>query len=119
MIKIEKVKGYKYTIEGFSDNDKFAKGILALANLKSSDKSVIDFKTHVGSNIVTVIATEETMNHTFENFVGEVTSKEEFDIYIIEYSDLSNINQELLTRLTDRYYESKDVGFNCYFTSDI
>src|SRR5690625_7961566 len=107
---MQKTKGYKYDIQGFSDLDKFAKGVLALANLKSSNKGIIDFTTHAGSNDITIIATENNESY-LEEYVGEVKSKKEIDVYSIEYDNLSTSAQKLTTKLEDEYRsEERRVG---------
>lgn len=115
---MEKIKGYRYEIEGFSDLNEFAKGILALANLKSSNQGIIDFRTTQESNKVVVIATEDNESY-LESYMGKVVNKTEIEVYIVEYDDLSKENQKILNDLEDRYYEGEDVEPGYYIACNL
>lgn len=86
---MEKPKGFSYTIKGFEDIDKFAKGILALVNIKSNRRKIIaDFRTFEGTWQVEVITYEE-MDSYLESYVGEIVDKEECYLLEIGYEDFN------------------------------
>lgn len=80
---MEKQKGYKYIIEGHQDLDNFAKGILALTNLRSNEQGVIDFRTFIDSQKVVVI-TKHDNDAYLESYVGEIIEKKEIDLFVAD-----------------------------------
>jgi hypothetical protein len=96
---LERVKGFDYTIKGFEDLDKFSKGILALVNLKSNRRKVIaDFRTYEGTWQVSVTTYYE-MDDYLESYIGEIESKEEFEILEIDYQDFNRSAQKVAEEL--------------------
>lgn len=86
---METVKGYKYTLEGHEDLDKFAKGILFMVNAQSSRKgTIVNVQTLDGSNIVVVDSLIE-IDSEVEAYFKEVRSKEIIDILQLDFDDLN------------------------------
>lgn len=94
---MKKTRGVQYTIDGKANLDDFAKGILALTNVRSGNGGgLIDFSTTLGTNIITVVVKEEHATSHFDNFlkaqVGNIRSKDEIDLVEI---DANYIKDEL------------------------
>ena len=93
---METVKGYKYTLEGHDDLDKFARGILAMTNAMSSrNDTVIGINTLEGTNTVVIQSLIE-IDSEVENFFKEVISKEKIDVLRLDSVDLSDKAQHWL-----------------------
>jgi hypothetical protein len=96
---LEKIVGYNYTIDGFEDLDKFAKGILALVNIKSNRRKVIaDFRTFEDTWIVEVITYDE-MDDYLESYVGKISDKEKQIICEFDYNDLERSSKKVIENL--------------------
>lgn len=78
---MEREKGYKYLLEGSSNLDEFAMGVLTLVNLQSNDMGILKIQTFQDSERVLVITNHENDSY-MESYVGKVLMKEEIDIYI-------------------------------------
>jgi hypothetical protein len=119
---LDNIKGILYTVKGHKDLDKFAKGILALVNARSSIKnSIVDFKTHEGTNIVEVITVnqghyQKNTEKTIKALVGEIEEQKEIKIFNFHFDHL---NKELQKEL----YNSEEYDINdeeeVYFGFDL
>lgn len=84
-------------MDGFEGLNKFALGVLALTNAKSSRKgTVVDFRTFEGTNIVSVTSLVE-IDGTLTSLVGEIRDKEPIDIIQIEFDDLKTKGQKVIS----------------------
>lgn len=109
---MEKLKVFDYTIKGFEDLDKFAKGILALTNIKSNRRQVIaDFRTFEDTWQVEVITYQE-MDSYLESMVGEIIEKEEYYLLEIDYNDLNREAKKVAEQLEiEKPFEHKIIYF--------
>lgn len=98
---MEKVKGFKYFIDGFEDLTKFSKGILALTNVKCSRSgTIVDIRTYEDSWNVSVVSMIDIESFIDSN-VGKVASKEEIEIITVEFDDLNHSTQEYIDKKWD------------------
>lgn len=112
---MDKEKGFRYLVEGKEDLGDFAKGILALANLRSSELGVVDFSTHAGSQLVTIISYIENDSY-INSHVGKVIEKEEISINVLTYEGLSRESQKEVEQLDELYFSN---GNNYHIVADL
>lgn len=112
-MKMQKVKTYQYTVEGHEDVEKFAKGILALANVKSNSKDEIaSFRTFNGTNLVQI--TMYSRGDTFiEHHVGKIRNVEEKEVLHLEWEDIVQDAQNVIGEIEDTG-EEPEVIFGEY-----
>jgi hypothetical protein len=114
VFKLNKVKGFCYTIQGHDDIDKFAKGILALTNLKSStDNKIFDIKTYENTNIVAVVTADEIDDYIREH-MGDISDKEEITILFADIDDLNGKSQQTIFDMennSSEYFFHMDISY--------
>lgn len=115
---MEKVKGYKYEIEGHSKLEDFSKGILALTNLKSNHHGIVDFKTFEGSQKVEVIATHDNEEY-LTNYVGKINSKKNIDIYIVDKHVLTVGDAKTIDEINRKEESDDNYEYYIQFVSDL
>jgi len=98
---MELVKGFEYLVEGNEEINSFAKGILALVNVRSSREGIIhDFNTLEGTNKVRVVAYEEIEDY-LTHHVGEILRKDEIEIVKIGFDNLNKETQRKVEGTSD------------------
>lgn len=110
--KMEREKGYKYLLEGSSNLDEFAMGVLTLVNLQSNDMGILKIQTFQDSERVLVITNHENDSY-MESYVGKVLMKEEIDIYIAGVDHLEIACKRSFDGIRSRLKES-DFEFDYY-----
>lgn len=94
-------KGFSFLIKGHEDVNEFAKGVLALVNLKSNKMGVYDFRTYPESNEITVITEEDVNEKYLESYVGKIVSKTSIEILVIDSEDVKNEVQKEVDKRID------------------
>lgn len=109
---MKKKTGFKYVVEGFKDMEKFAKGILAITNLKSSrENTIINIKTYEGTWKVSIISIEEIDDFLKLHF-EKIILRELIECIVAEYEDLSNKIQRIVSEKEDESEEFYITIFN-------
>lgn len=114
-----KIQGFKYVIEGHEKLEDFAKGILALANLRSNNQGVVDFKTFDGTNTVEVIATHDNDDY-LTSYVGEIKEKSSIDIYEVFNEVIAEGDKDTMDEIERKITESDyEYDYYIHYVSDI
>lgn len=117
--KMGKIQGFKYVIEGHEKLEDFAKGILALANLRSNNQGVVDFKTFDGTNTVEVIATHDNDDY-LTSYVGEIKEKSSIDIYEVFNEVIAEGDKDTMDEIERKITESDyEYDYYIHYVSDI
>lgn len=102
---MKKEIGLKYVVEGFKDIEKFAKGILAITNLKSSrENTIINIKTYEGTWKVSIVSIEEIDDFLKLHF-EKIILREPIECIVAEYEDLSDKMQKIISDKEDELNE--------------
>lgn len=109
------IKGYKYTMEGSQNIKNFAKGVLALVNLKSNDMGIKRIETIPDTNLIIVISSVDNDSY-LESYVGEIISKENIDIYIFDEGHLE-LDKETHEAIDKKLTET-DFEYEYYYHFD-
>lgn len=102
-------KGYRYRVNGPSDLNEFALGILALTNSKSQyPKTIIDIHTFNDSNVVAITVYAESeykLDKYIESKLGKIFHTEEIEIITIGDEEFNKEAKKEVEKISNNYLE--------------